>query len=120
MAVIEHERIHSRTCFLDLGRRDVMPGNASIVRAGDLRLRHTPAIEFIKHIKLYKRGRFDQWRIDFGWNSYIRERSRWGLWVGNRPGSWTITSTCRTSNGESDQTTKELQFHPQYSFQADS
>src|SRR4030066_65962 len=52
--------------FGHIRRRDVIPGDAAIIRAGNLRLGHTPAVQFAEELNLKKRRSCDQRRVDPG------------------------------------------------------
>ena len=58
----------------NLRRRNVIPGNAAIIRADNLGVGLAPAIQFVDEMKIYQRGRFHKWRVD----GYGRRRI--GIW----------------------------------------
>src|SRR4030095_4778057 len=61
---IERKGTNTITCLSDLRRCKVIPGGASVIRAGDLSLGHTPAFQLIQEVNIYKGWRLYNRSID--------------------------------------------------------
>ena len=52
VVVIQDKYLDAITCLGHFRRRDVIPGDAAIIRADDLGLGHAPAIQFVEELNL--------------------------------------------------------------------